>query len=876
MNLNSLSRRSRICAMSRRRHQWLLTTVAVGCLAGGGALAQPGATDANVEEVVVTGTSIRGEQPVGSDLISVTRDDIVAIGAPTTAQLLTKVPQLNSFNTLPRPGLNASVGVATSPGLRGLNPTATLILLDGQRLVAENPLQSTPDPSSIPPAAIERVEVIADGASAIYGSDAVAGVINIITRKNLNGAETSIRKGWAQNGYDAIDISQALGRTWSTGSAMVVAAFNENSHLANYDLPFYTEDLRPFGGIDLRPTNCFLPNLSAGGVTYAPPTYAPGAAARCTPGLLNDTLPDYRRTSVIANFRQQVTEDLSVYANVKHTATYVSALNAPAGTNVTITSANPFFLRPPGVTANSASLQYNLGNIIPFVKNSAYSKSNTFIAGANYTLPRNFLLSATANYGVGKNEAASPSFSATALAAAAAGTTTATALDPFGSRTNPAVVAAIADFENLFTSKQKLYDYQVKIDGPLFTLPAGEMKIAVGAGHRKYTYDATNSVGAKGANQGLAVVDADRTVKAVFAEVLVPVVSEANAVPLIRALNLSAAVRHDDYSDFGKTTNPKFGVTWTPVEGLLLRGSYGTSFHAPDMGDSYAVDTRALYFANFPIVPPGSPPLDTLALAGGNPGLLPEDATTYSVGAEFNSSALPGFRASVTYWNIEYTGQIRTAPISQEVFTNPAFQFVVTPNPTRAQIDAIAAMFRLVGTTAPIPTVAQIIDLRRQNLSATKTDGIDWSVSQRWSTDFGNFVAGLSGTETLNFKLQSATGAPFVGQTNVIKSRIRGELSWLDGPMSANAAVNYSGKFSQSYTLTAGGTAVQKVDPFVTVDLQASYEFPDRYWLGGTTFSVNIDNAFDEEPPLVLVGGGYSVNATPLGRTVWVGIQKKW
>lgn len=860
----------------RRRHAWLLGSAAVACLAAAApATAQTAAKETNVEEVVVTGTSIRGEQPTGSDLVSVTRDDIVAIGAPTTAALLTKVPQLNSFNTLPRPGLNASVGVSTAPGMRGLNPTATLILLDGQRLVAENPLQSTPDPSSIPPAAIERVEIVADGASAIYGSDAVAGVINIITRKNLDGAETTLRKGWAQHGYDAVDLSQSFGKTWTGGSAMIVVAYNENSHLANYDLPYYTEDLRPFGGIDLRPINCFPPNLTAGGVTYAQPNYAPGPANACTPGLLNDTLPDYRRTSVIANLRQQLTDDFSIYADLKHTATYVMSMNSPAGANITITTANPFFFRPAGVTANSESLTYNVGNVVTDIRNHAFAKSTEFIVGGDYKLPHDFQLSASLNYGVGKNAAHSPSFDAAALAAAAAGTTTATALDPFGNRTSPTVAAAIANFENLFTSDQKLYDYQLKADGPLFTLPGGQVKVAVGLDYKKYGYDATNSVGAIGANQGLAVVSAERKVKAIFGEVLIPLVGADNAMPGIRSLNFSAAVRHDDYSDFGKTTNPKYGVTWSPFEGLTLRGSYGKSFHAPDMGDSYAVDTRAIFFPNFGLVAPGSPPTDTIVLAGGNPGLQPEKAKTYSVGAEFNPTWLPGFRGSLTYWKIEYTGQIRTAPISTEVFTNPAFQFVVITNPTRAQIDAIGSTFRLVSTTNPIPNVGQIIDLRRQNLSATNTDGIDFDFSYHWSTGWGAFAAGISGTHTLNFKLQSATGAPFLQQTNVIKDRVRGELSWIQGPMSAGGAINYNGSFDQSYG-SPTGTKVQSVDPFVTVDAHAAYDLEDKWVFSGTTLSINVDNLLNEDPPLQLVAGAYSVNATPLGRTIWVGLTKKW
>jgi iron complex outermembrane recepter protein len=867
--------------VGRLRHAWLLGTVAASCLAAAPALAQEtrAERETNVEEVVVTGTSIRGEQPVGSDLISLGRDEIVSIGAPTTADLLKKIPQLNSFNGVVRTGLAASTGSASPPGLRNLNSNATLVLMDGQRLIAENPLQTVPDPSSIPPAGIDRIEIVADGSSAIYGSDAVAGVINIITRRNLDGAELSLRQGWAKHGYDAIDLSLALGKVWSTGSAMIVIGHNENSHVANYDLPFYTDDLRPFGGVDLRPTNCSPPNLILGGVTYAPPSYAPGTAARCTPGLLSDNVPAFRRTGVLANARQQVTDNLSVFADFKYSSTHATNLSAPGGTNVTLTTANPFFLRPTGATANSETVVFNLFPIIGQLSNHAFSHSAAIIVGADYILPHDFRLQATINYGKGTNEAHQPGFDSAALNAAAAGTTAATALDPFLGRTNPTVAAAIGNFENFFSSSQKLYDAQAKLDGTLFTWAGGEVKVAAGVDYRKYEYVAVNTVGNVGANQGRGQADADRTIKAAFGELLVPLVGEGNAMPFVQSLSLSAAVRHDDYSDFGGTTNPKFGVTWSPLAGLLVRGSYGKSFHAPDMGDSYAVDTRALYFVNFPIVPPGSPPVDTIALAGGNPGLQPEKATTFSVGFEYSPEWLSGFRASVTYWDIEYTGLIRTAPISPEIFTNPAFARFFILNPTQAQINDIAANFRVVQTTLPIPPgVRQIIDLRRQNLGATNLNGIDYAFSYEWDMDgYGGFAVGFSGSRIMKFDLSSATNAPFIPQNNFIKTRWRAELSWLNGPLSAGAAWNHSGEFDQTYNLPVGGTGVQRVKAFNTLDLRLAYEFGDDFpWVNGTTLSVNIDNALDKEPPLVLAGGGFSGAASPLGRLVWIGLLKKW
>lgn len=862
------------------RSSWLLGTVALSCLMAAQASAQAAKSDKDatqVEEVVVTGTSIRGEQPVGSDLVSISSEDIKAIGAPNTAELLAKVPQLNSFNTQPLPGLSASVGTSTPPGLRGLGPTATLVLLDGQRLIAENPLQTTPDPSSIPPAAIQRIEIVADGASAIYGSDAVAGVINVITRHNLDGAETNIRGGWAKHGYQAQDFSQAFGKTWSGGSAMIVAGYSHNNNLPIYKLPFYTNDLRRFGGTDLRSINCAPGNVVIGGVTYAPPNYAPGAAARCDFGNLGDAIPSFRRYSLLANAHQDVTDKLSVFGDFKYTSTYATNATGPGGANVTLTPSNPFFFLPPGAAGSSETVLYNVAPLVGSPVIHAFSKSYDIIVGGDYKLPFNWDVTGTFNFGNGKNAAHQPTFDAGALAAAAAGTTAATALDPFGNRTSPSVAGAVANFENFFDSDQKMYDYQVKADGPLFELPGGTVKLAVGADYRKYNYVADNTVGAIGQNQNAAHVTGVRNITAEFGELLIPVFGPGNALPIIQSLNVSLAVRHDHYSDFGSTTNPKYGVTWQPVQDLTIRASYGKSFHAPDMGDEHAVDTRAIFLANTGLVPPGTPFANVLALAGGNPGLQPEKATTYSVGGEYAPSWLKGFHASLTYWNIKFTGQIRVAPISPEIYTNPAFtQFVVT-SPTAAQLATIASTFRLVGITAPFNTpIAFIIDLRRHNLGATNTDGVDFAADYSWETDHGRFAAGLTGSRTFNFDLSGAPNAVFAPQFNIIKTRLRGELSWRLGPGALSAAVNYSGHYQQTYTSNGGTALNQTVRPFVTTDLHASYDLSGNHWMNGTTVSVNIDNLLDQKPPLLLANGGYSGLATPLGRMVWVGINKKW
>lgn len=160
----------------------------------------------------------------------------------------------------------------------------TLILMDGQRLVGENPTSSQPDISAIPPLAIERIEIVPDGASAIYGSDAVSGVINVITRKDMDGIETSFRGGVARNGYAAKDFGVAAGTTWPGGGAMVALNYNDQTDLKESQLPFYTDNLIPFGGQDFRNANgtCTQPSVTLGGVTFNPPDYMAGTPQKCT------------------------------------------------------------------------------------------------------------------------------------------------------------------------------------------------------------------------------------------------------------------------------------------------------------------------------------------------------------------------------------------------------------------------------------------------------------------------------------------------------------------------------------------------------------------------------------------------------------------
>src|SRR5689334_14974490 len=239
-----------------------------------------------VEEVVVTGTLIRGAQPTGSELVTLDRQAIVSSGALTTTNLMTSLPQLNSFNALPI----GTPDFANPVPRFGIRATAgTLVLLNGHRMVGAGILQTTPDPSAIPIGAIERVEVLPDGASSTYGADAVGGVVNFILRKNYEGAETRAVYGHG-DGYHEYDLSQLYGKSWDSGNILGSIEYTSHNNFSFGSRDYYNNNLTALGGRNRFLGNCQPPNVVVAGTSYAGPAYAPGRNT-CDPNNTADLLP---------------------------------------------------------------------------------------------------------------------------------------------------------------------------------------------------------------------------------------------------------------------------------------------------------------------------------------------------------------------------------------------------------------------------------------------------------------------------------------------------------------------------------------------------------------------------------------------------------
>jgi iron complex outermembrane receptor protein len=849
----------------------------------------PGTSDVG-PDIVVTGSSIRGVPPTGSNLISVSRDDIKTIGANTAADLLASVPQLNSFNTAPR-AENGGVG-AFAPGLRSLPSSATLPLMDGHRLVAGGTNETSPDFPFLPDLAIERVEIVADGASAIYGSDAVAGVVNFITRQRYSGVDTSVRYGMADN-YSTVSASILAGHDWGSGSILAAYQYAQNSNITGADRDYRVVDFRPYGGVDSRTTVCpaanVLVNTTAYAVSYATPGLAPNTTNSCDNGAVSDLVPKSRLHSAFITGHQDLGSRITLwgellYSDRKDIVRAAPPAGAGASGGVILYNlpgfANPFFQAPPGTGATTEFVQFRTDNLYgaDHINNTYRVKAGNSSAGIDAKLAADLKLSAYGTYDWATNHSYLPAINPAALDAAASGTTAATALDPFGNGTSPAVAAAITNYAGDLTLQQRTYLGAAKIDGSILDLPGGKLKIAVGAEYRHESFEQRGIYGGSQVPENL-----DRNIKSVYGELFVPIFGEGNALPLLHSLVLSVSGRYDHYSDFGSTSNPKVGLNWQPVDGLTLRGTYGTSFRAPGLRDvgatvgAYYYNAAAIAGSSLRDPTRGAAQVDTVFLLGGNRNLQPEKARTWSVGADLHPTAVPNFRASVTFYDIHYTNVIGT-PGGSIAFTDPTFASVIFRNPTAAQLSSLLAIAVPVNfVPGALPAIGNLLDFRQGNFGVRDTNGLDFDINYRQPMTFGAIFGGVAGNYIIKYSTQLSPTAPVSNQLDlgVPRATLRGTLGIQAGPASAVAFVNYRHGVTNLYP-TPTGTAQFSAGSYTTVDLRLSVKLPNVGLAKGTELAAEVNNLFDQNPPFFPATDGIGGAYNPIGRYVALNLRKSF
>lgn len=862
------------------------------------------------QEIVVTGTHIRGiSTTVGGQLITVSRDEIDRRNYATVREVLEDLPQNFGGGATGERQLNpaqgSNIGFGNSVNLRGLGPTATLSLVNGRRIPTTGFYADVPDISSIPIAAIERIEILPDGASAVYGSDAVAGVVNLLLRRDYEGIETTARYGNATGtSYDEYRLSQSAGFAWSGGNIFVSYEYNHSDRFGRLDsAATATMDFRPYGGADRRlpygnPANLFAPGASQ--IAYVIPRNQDGR--NLTPDDLlgpeqadyvdvpayQDTFPRQNRHSFFGFINQDLTGNLQLFAEGRYSRRKFESTRSPISLLLTVPSSNPFYIDVFG-DGKPISVGYSFENEIAPRTEAGISEDLSTTVGAEWDYSTDWIASAYFSYAQNNlNQTSGPFISRDRLSQALANPNPDEAFNPFGDgRVNSESL-----IRSLIASRDaevaaRIYQANVTTSGTLLSLFGNDVKLAVGGEYRSESFDRS---------EDSEKAFARRQVSAIFGELFAPFVGAANAKPWARRLQLSLSARYERTQDSGglgeemkrsprSTVNPRIGILYEPASGLIVRGNYGTSFRAPGLSalTQYpaASATRTL--------DPRDPnrQLYGLIISGAQRDLENETAETWGAGVELTSALTQGPRIRLNYFSVVFRNQVGSPAANiGEALLDPAYARFVNLRPSLADVTAAC------GTVPPLlldvapgdcdtpGTLQFIYDSRSTNIARTKVRGVDFDLAFPFDVGrAGDLALHANGTYLIDYKVAASEGTPYIERVNTaarpLRFRAQTGIVWqtpLKIAISGN--VNYANRYRD---------AVQgrRIGAWTTVNFGVSYTSgEDAGIFGDVTARLTVSNLFDGTPPFyedpsMMVGYDAS-NAEPFGRRIAISVSKKW
>jgi iron complex outermembrane receptor protein len=728
-----------------------------------------GDTESPLEEIVVTGTYIRGVAPA-SPVITITSADIENSGASTAGEVLRQLPESFAGGQQSTIGVNgagpsqnlSNFNYSDSANLRGFGSDSTLVLINGHRVPVTG-IQNSVDISAIPIPAIDRVEVVTDGASALYGSDAVGGVVNFILKKDYSGAESRAEFGIpTEGGGFSQRYGQLFGTTWEGGSALVSYQYRDQDGLYGSQRDWYTGP---------EPMSLY---------------------------------PSIHQDSAFLDASQQVNSNLSIFAQGLYNRTTSLGL-------ATHVSGPTDFLTTVGYTYNAT-------------------------VGANLILAHDWKVDFT-------------------------GTTGADRFDHFD--TEPCCNIA----EHIVPTN-RLSMGEVLGEGPVISLPSGDVRAAVGGGYRTERL----------VSEALAPVIASRHIEYGFGEVTLPLIGARTAQRGAQEILLTLAGRYEDYSDVGTHFSPQVGLSYEPLQALRLRGTWNRSFHAPSLYEKYAS-----YFALLsPVEAPTGGSTVALIPLGGNSALQPETAKSFTVGADYQPPDIRTLQLSVTYFNIRYNNLI-TEPIVDltTALIDPAFASLVTANPSPALQQSIIsganAFYNETGAPYNPALVSALIDDRYVNVSEQWARGLDIRLKYALDSDLGQFTPFFNGSY-LQLRQKFTDSSPEQTISGLVyyppKYKIQGGLNWSRSSLGATAIFNYVPPENDNLLATPG-----RVGCWATLDLQGSYSIVrSQSMFSGISFRLGVLNVLDKRPALLAEDPlGYDpTQVSPFGRVVRIGLVKEW
>jgi iron complex outermembrane recepter protein len=809
-----------------------------------------------VERVEVTGShikrlSIEGASPVQT----VTRKDLEKSGYNSVSDVLRDTGASSFGGVREASGSNAA-GVA-NVNLRGLGSSNTLVLLNGQRLPTDA-VNGAVDLNMIPMAAVERIEVLKDGASAIYGSDALGGVVNIITRKDFKGTEARISQTVAEGkGGARTDLSLVNGVTSEKLNVVTVAQFRDNAAVYARDRSWSAKTLSTIGGPGSYQSRD--PGALWNADSSCPPDrlLVTPTGTKCTfnPSDYMTKLPMLQQMSLMSEGNYQVSPKVRLTTRVGGTQRKVKWTYASAPDNFVIPADVADKLGPggtplPGATPGKDLLASyrltDLGTRDTEVDSIGYNVStgSKIAVSDDWEMSMNVGHNAIRSKDRGMNGYALISSVNDAIASGA--------FNPFAPEGQKGSLEATRYVPEERTTTM-ISSAEMKISGPLVEIAEEPVALAVGSTvtHQKFTdvFDEKSVEGDVYGNAGSSGGGQRRT-QALFSELSIPLFDSRAEIQL--------AGRFDHYSDFGSTANPKAALLIRPVPQLLLRGSVGKGFKAPLMKDLYAatsdgnptfidhVACDAARAGNGDIRQCN--PLQHNVVSSGNTGLKEERSLSYNFGAVFEPSKSfnIGADAFMTKVNNVVDIDYEDLTLAEKQGIDLANHGVVVTRDSHGEIETIHA---------PL-----------QNLSAQRISGIDISAAYRLSD------IRFSNEHSRMFEYREE-GFPGTGLRNKLDEK--GKPRWKN-----TVAISYVPNDFHDATLSALSTAGQQMEvkeagriaTYTTLDLSYSY----RTRTAGT-FSLGVKNVLGTTPPLDLSNPSDPLNDDlydQIGRQFIVGYSK--
>ncbi|MGB2740582.1 MAG: TonB-dependent receptor [Cognaticolwellia sp.] len=838
-----------------------------------------------VERISVTGSRIKRTDLEGSIPVTVIDRAAIDFSGQTSVSDLLRNTSFNAAGSF-RPQSGSSAQGVSQVNLRGLGAERSLILVDGRRLPKSPSTGNSQDLNSIPMAAVERIEILSDGASAVYGSDAIAGVINIITRKDFNGVE--VRLGGSEislpsEGGDREEGSAVFGASNDRSSVIGGVSWNNrdiifenaydwvepggSSFGANWTRPAGYQGAADTGGLSsiISDAECdSLENYFATGTDFCAynfnATNANEASTGNTSAFLKadyDINDDWR---VFSHTLISKTKSFGRYAPSLNDAGVGAFMSADSPNNPT-NPASPFYEAPQdGLGAREVGFRHRfaaLGNR----DNEVDNWSTDFMIGVEGEIG-----GVTVDFGARKNKTKTYEIGRGYLMGSNARTAIDSGAyminDPFGTRFT--TDAERSDYANMLsglnvtTSRIGTFQQEEVFGSAAFDvmeMDGGTLQAIVGAEYRKEeysdTYDSLSEAGQVGGSAGNSA-GGGRNLKSAFFEALFPV---------MEGLEFTLAGRYDNYSDYGSDFSPKISVKYDVMEGLVLRASYGEGFRAPTLdiltakpapdNPSVSDDPSCL---NLGLAAGCDVQVNAITLANAEMGS--ESSEQISLGLAYQPTDWLNFSAD--YYQIEISNMIR-------FFGSDT---ILTREQTGDPIPAGLGVTRLANGGIDLITQGYA------NEGKWEISGLDLNVNTTF--DFGD--AGML-RQTLQFSHQF--DSKIDGGRNTIKdtgepqqrATLTNSYTWENLDLTWN--MNMIGSQYEDVTQVADGSVERtgNIATWITHDLQAAYSFDT-----GTKISVGMQNAFEKEPQLSGFGGrNYNFNLyDAYGRITYVRLTQSF